>query len=558
MTPYIAEFFNTLSSVPIVLFALTALYIGFHEGFRKRFLIPCFFTALVGIGSIVFHGTLQYWGQAMDELFMVYAATAYMTMIAFSDRTIPARFVVPAALALDAAFTGAYVYLRDGPFFVVFCVIFGLLSTWLCYASLQMHRRTFSPILQRLFWAGQLTWLGGFGIFWFPDKLACEWVQRFHLHAWFHLCVATAPLLFLTHATHCFYSAELAVVTGKVSDNTGKLIPAPPEVLRYISERALREHIAVDVAAVSKTIAVPQLFWSWIPIIPVSVCARAHIRSRSTTSALHHTNPLGRLRSLSKSFTSRSSSVSTTSAIARISPGTTVFTVERFFEHFPFSSYALAVRIISRKLSSVMDPSFAESNSSARTSGGGGGGLGECVNTQRNARHGAHPHAPIIASSSSSAMLSPSSRATRLKFFAVTFPEPSSSKSANAFRKSSSGSRPKYFFVKIATKASCPTRSSPPANSAINARTSAFFTSNPSARSATFSSCASTEPTFSTSNRENASSISPRCSSVSSGRTARRRRPNVGAAARDEPGAASSCDISGRLSRAYYAVARVT
>jgi dihydroceramidase len=339
VTPYIAEFYNTLSSVPIVLFALTALYIGFHEGFRTRFLVPCLFTALVGVGSIAFHGTLQYWGQAMDELFMVYAATAYMCMIAFSDRTIPARFVVPAALALDAAFTGAYVYLRDGPFFVVFCVIFGLLSTWLCYASLQMHRRTFSPILQRLFWAGQLTWLGGFGLFWFPDKLACEYVQRFHLHAWFHLCVATAPLLFLTHATHCFYSAELAVVTGKVSDNAGKLIPAPPEVLRYISERALREHIAVDVAAgAPKTIAVPQLFWSWIPVIPVSVCARARFRLRSTTSALHHTNPPGRFRSLSNSFTSRSSSVSTTSATARISPeNNCVHTRREILKAFPFS-----------------------------------------------------------------------------------------------------------------------------------------------------------------------------------------------------------------------------
>ena len=271
VTPYIAEFWNTLSSVPIILFALTALYIGVSQGFRKRFLVPTACTALVGVGSIVFHASLQYWGQAMDELFMVYAATAYMCMIAFSDRTIPARFIVPAALTLDAAFTGAYVYLRSGPFFIFFVVIFGVLSTWLCYASLQMHRRTFSPILQRLFWAGQLTWLGGFGIFWFPDKLACEYVQRFHLHAFFHLCVATAPLLFLTHAVHCFYSAELAVVTGKVSDSTGKLIPAPPEVMRYISEREMREHIAVDVAP--KTIAVPELYWSWIPVPVRALCA---------------------------------------------------------------------------------------------------------------------------------------------------------------------------------------------------------------------------------------------------------------------------------------------
>jgi dihydroceramidase len=282
VTPYIAEFWNTLSSLPVIIFALTAYFVGRREGFRKRFLVPCLLTALVGVGSVIFHGTLQYWGQAMDELFMVYAATAYMCMIAFSDRTIPSRFIVPAALLLGASFTAAYVFLRGGPFFIFFVIIFAVLSTWLCYASLQMHRRTFSPILQHLFWAGQITWIGGFGLFWFPDKLACEYVQAFHLHALFHLCVATAPLLFLTHAVHCFYSAELAVVTRKVADSTGKLIPAPKEVMQYIQERDEREEVAVDIAP--KTITVPELFWSWIPV-PVSGVSAAN---------LFHSSPLTR------------------------------------------------------------------------------------------------------------------------------------------------------------------------------------------------------------------------------------------------------------------------
>jgi dihydroceramidase len=167
-SPYIAEFYNTLSSVPIIVTALIAVLIGVRSGFQARFVVPCALTALVGVGSVAFHGTLQYWGQAMDELFMVYAASAYMVMIALSDRSIPTHLVVPLACAWDVLFTAAYAFLRNGPFFVVFCVIFGLLSTWLCYSSLEMHRRTFDPTLQKLFWAGQLTWAGGFLLCWFP------------------------------------------------------------------------------------------------------------------------------------------------------------------------------------------------------------------------------------------------------------------------------------------------------------------------------------------------------------------------------------------------------
>lgn len=116
-TPYIAEFWNTLSSVPIVVFSLAALVVGIRGHFLSRFTVPCALTALVGLGSIAFHATLQYWGQAMDELFMVYAATAYMAMIALCDRVIPSRLVVPLAVAWSVSFTVAYIFLSKGPFF---------------------------------------------------------------------------------------------------------------------------------------------------------------------------------------------------------------------------------------------------------------------------------------------------------------------------------------------------------------------------------------------------------------------------------------------------------
>lgn len=103
-----AEFWNTASSIPIVLSGMWGVYMGYQYGYRARFVVPSFLMIIVGLGSIGFHvsghadlrgqplvppsttwlfdefcvnstiyvvlypqGTLQYAGQALDELSMV-------------------------------------------------------------------------------------------------------------------------------------------------------------------------------------------------------------------------------------------------------------------------------------------------------------------------------------------------------------------------------------------------------------------------------------------------------------------------------------------------------
>src|SRR5258706_3964253 len=72
ITVYIAEFFNTISSLPMVLWAflgffLTRKYVNCESRFSFAFLM----LGLVGLGSVAFHGTLRYHYQLLDEIPML-------------------------------------------------------------------------------------------------------------------------------------------------------------------------------------------------------------------------------------------------------------------------------------------------------------------------------------------------------------------------------------------------------------------------------------------------------------------------------------------------------
>ncbi|KAI3649098.1 hypothetical protein MP228_006952 [Amoeboaphelidium protococcarum] len=70
---YIAEFFNTVSSLAMVVVGLCGV-LWHLRLLEKRYLLGLAVVCVVGVGSICFHGTLLFALQMLDELPMIYSA----------------------------------------------------------------------------------------------------------------------------------------------------------------------------------------------------------------------------------------------------------------------------------------------------------------------------------------------------------------------------------------------------------------------------------------------------------------------------------------------------
>jgi dihydroceramidase len=116
-TIYIAEFWNTLSSLPLIFVGVQGLYHCYRYKYDVQFVVCNLVLLFVGIGSTAFHGSLSYQGQCLDELAMIYCA------LAFAYTIIPATpakaYYGLALLTYAATFTFVYFHLKSSVYFQV-------------------------------------------------------------------------------------------------------------------------------------------------------------------------------------------------------------------------------------------------------------------------------------------------------------------------------------------------------------------------------------------------------------------------------------------------------
>ncbi|MFT7623321.1 MAG: dihydroceramidase [Myxococcota bacterium] len=195
VSQFIAEFWNTLSSIPIALAGLYGLYrLGGSKisgsKISARFTWSFLAVAIIGLGSVAFHGTLLKSAQALDELPMIYCSLTLVYALANRTEigTPKSRRWAIGLTAYAVAFTVAYALLPQ--LFELFIVSYGLIVGGVVIVSARLSwGPTGTPTHKKLYYWAAGGYLSGVFFLWMPEHvfLACDHpAQAAHLHAWFH------------------------------------------------------------------------------------------------------------------------------------------------------------------------------------------------------------------------------------------------------------------------------------------------------------------------------------------------------------------------------------
>ncbi|SAM07006.1 hypothetical protein [Absidia glauca] len=214
---YIAEFWNTLSSFAMIGLGTFGIFMH-HRSLGWRLSNGYFMIVVVGVGSVLFHGTLQYEHQMWDEIPMVWTACYYLFMLLQADGYEPIRYGVGISIycALATFVTSHYkgstqFYLFQASFGLVMCSC--LWFVWKLYKNVQDNQ-----VIQSFHKGAQFLTLA-VGVWLFDSNLCFvfDYVPNPQLHACLHyLFLATGfeiirtKKLRIAHYAYCIPYAELA------------------------------------------------------------------------------------------------------------------------------------------------------------------------------------------------------------------------------------------------------------------------------------------------------------------------------------------------------------
>jgi dihydroceramidase len=213
-SPWVAEAWNTLSSVPIAALGLVALLAARRGAWRAepRFAVGALAVTVVGLGSVAFHGTLLRLAQAADELPMIYTGLAFLHVLRWRAAGRPPdpderRRMRRWALGLvgyAVAFTVAYLFLAA--WFLPFILTYAGIVAWIVLRSGQLSLiGAPEPGRRRWLLLSAGSYVGGVLLLWIPEHvlLPCDHpLQAAQLHAWFHLTSAVGSAAWLGWALH--------------------------------------------------------------------------------------------------------------------------------------------------------------------------------------------------------------------------------------------------------------------------------------------------------------------------------------------------------------------
>lgn len=220
VSTYIAEALNTVTNSVFIALALFATYSAYKNKLEPRFIFSSLGFCLVGIGSWLFHMTLQYRFQLLDELPMIYATCIPFWSVFSEFRTPKESIAVGIAIFMAAnTLTCVYLYMKDP---TIHQVSYAILNAGIIFQSINLtlkhvkdakaRKELFSVMI-----TGVCTFLLGYFL-WNLDIHFCSTVRRtrrswgipygFVLegHGWWHIFTGTGVYYYLIYEEYlrCF------------------------------------------------------------------------------------------------------------------------------------------------------------------------------------------------------------------------------------------------------------------------------------------------------------------------------------------------------------------
>ncbi|KAI5819691.1 ceramidase-domain-containing protein [Pyronema omphalodes] len=222
MTRYCAEFINTLTNLIFIGLAIKGMRNVLREGHDKIFFVAFAGYCCVGIGSFLFHATLWYSMQLVDELSMLYATSIMMWASLTHGRSL--RYSVICGVLLTSLALGVsviYHHLQDPVFHQNAFALLTIVVLFRSFFLMELHIRPKDPACVNSMWLMVGTGIGvfllGFGV-WNLDNIYCRdirawrkdigmpWAFVAEGHGWWHLLTgigAYYELQYGIYLRHC-------------------------------------------------------------------------------------------------------------------------------------------------------------------------------------------------------------------------------------------------------------------------------------------------------------------------------------------------------------------
>lgn len=186
----IAEWHNTISNIFFVIVGLTTFCVGRNDKmlFPLRSIGVC--LVMVGLGSMAFHGTMTRWGQAWDELAIMWWEVALLFLLYPGDASAPYIWLL---LVVE---TSGYWLLDLYPGYwtwMLYHPCHGVIDVALVVGCMkEVLRNKLTKTTLRIALSGIVLILIGIAC-WLLDMFLCDTFHPYYLHAWgWHVFAAAA------------------------------------------------------------------------------------------------------------------------------------------------------------------------------------------------------------------------------------------------------------------------------------------------------------------------------------------------------------------------------